>query len=104
MGLRPTRGNENPRRPREKPALSLQKGGVPRRADSRSPACAEDKLRGNDASFDGVIMGLRPTRGNENPRRPREKPALSLPKGGGPHQVDSRLRGNDVTFEGATPP
>jgi hypothetical protein len=40
-------------------------------------------------------MGLRPTRGNENPRRPREKPALSLPKGGDPRRVDSRFRGND---------
>ena len=32
-------------------------------------------------------MGLRPTRGNDNPRRPRES--------GGPRQVDSRFRGND---------
>ena len=40
-------------------------------------------------------MGLRPTPGNENPRRPREKPALSLPKGGDPRRVDSRFRGND---------
>jgi len=32
-------------------------------------------------------MGLRPTRGNENQRRPRE--------GGDPFQVDSRFRGND---------
>jgi len=46
--------------------------------------------------FERVVMGLRPTRGKENlRRRPREKLALSLPKGGGPHQVDSRLRGND---------
>ena len=33
-------------------------------------------------------MGLWSTRGNENPRRPRE--------GGDPWRVDSRLRGNDV--------
>ena len=49
-------------------------------------------------------MGRWPTPGNKNPRRPREKPALSLPKGGDPRQVDSRLRGNDergLIFGGA---
>jgi hypothetical protein len=41
-------------------------------------------------------MGLRPTLGNENQRRPRE--------GGGPcpEELDSRLRGNDVIFAGMT--
>ena len=37
--------------------------------------------------FEGVFMGLWPTRGDEDLRRPREKPALSLPKGGGPREV-----------------
>jgi len=50
MGLPPARGNENPRRPRE--------GGDPWSAgtkmDSRSPAFAEDKLRGNDVTFVGM--------------------------------------------------
>jgi len=40
MALWPTRPNENQRRPRA--------GGDPRPVDSRSPAFAEDKLRGND--------------------------------------------------------
>ena len=37
--------------------------------------------------FKRVSMGLWPTRGNENPRRPRA--------GGDPCRMDSRLRGND---------
>jgi hypothetical protein len=48
-------------------------------------------------------MGLRPTHRDESHRfhHPRAKPALSLPKGGGPcpDELDSRLHGNDVTFE-----
>jgi hypothetical protein len=60
MGLRPTHMDEtHPRcRPRE--------SGDPRPLDSRSPAFAEDKFRGNDVTFDGVIMGLWPTRVNES--------------------------------------
>jgi hypothetical protein len=40
-------------------------------------------------------MGLRPTRGNENPRR---HPRAS--GGPPPEEMDSRFRGNDVTFGG----
>jgi len=46
MGLLPTRENENRRRPRE----SGDPLGVGGKMDSRSPAFAEDKLRGNDES------------------------------------------------------
>ena len=46
-------------------------------------------------------MGLRPTRGNENPaRHPREARPPRRRGSGGPYseELDSRLRGNDVTF------
>ena len=46
MGLRPTRTDENQRRPR----ASGDRSRVGRMMDSRSPAFAEDKLRGNDES------------------------------------------------------
>ena len=78
--------NENQRRPRE--------GGDPWWVGTKM----DSRLRGNDVTFagmtspgvtfGGVSMGLWPTRGNENPRRPRA--------GGDPCRVDSRLRGNDV--------
>jgi len=46
MGLRPTRGIESQRRPRE----SGDPFWARTKMDSRSPAFAEDKLRGNDES------------------------------------------------------
>jgi hypothetical protein len=51
MGLRPTHRDEtHPRcRPRE--------SGDPRPVDSRSPAFAEDKFRGNDVTFEGANYG-----------------------------------------------
>ena len=54
------------------------------------PEGVDSRLRGNDVprvTFERVSMGLWPTRGNENPRRPRA--------GGDPWRMDSRLRGND---------
>ena len=55
MGLRSTHRDESHKRCR--PRVS----GDPRPVDSR--------FRGNDVTFDEVIMGLRPARGNENPSR-----------------------------------
>jgi hypothetical protein len=86
MGLRPTRGNENPSRHR-------RASGGPRHSDE-----LDSRFRGNDVTFEGVSMGVWPTRGNENPsRHPRAS-------GGPRHQdeLDSRFRGNDVTFEGVS--
>ena len=49
MGLRPTRRNEGHR-------VTPAKAGVHvwEELDSRSPAFAEDKLRGNDVTLDGA--------------------------------------------------
>jgi hypothetical protein len=64
MGLRLTHTDESHRlrHPHAKLALSLPKGGGPRHnngLDSRSPAFAEDKFRGNDepgSDFQGSDM------------------------------------------------
>ena len=56
----------------------------------KAPAAGHPLPQGGEgqAMFERVIMGLRPTRDNENQcRRPRES--------GDPRPVDSRLRGND---------
>jgi len=53
----------------------------------------DSRSHGNDLTFRRVSIGLGPTLGNENRRRPRE--------GGDPFRVDSRFRGNDVTFRRA---
>jgi hypothetical protein len=52
MGQRPTHGNES-------------KDVTPAKAGVRVRGELDSRFRGNDVTFDGVIMGLRPTRGNE---------------------------------------
>jgi hypothetical protein len=102
MGLRPTHRNES------QPFVTPAQAGVhiTRTSWIPAPRLRGDKLRGNDVTFDGVSMGLWPTRGNENPsRHPRAS--------GGPHHPSwipaprlrgDKLRGNDVVgviFRGA---
>jgi hypothetical protein len=62
MGLRPTYRNES------QPFVTPRRGGLGHQKE------LDSRFRGNDVTFDGVSMGPRPARGNENPHpcRPRE--------------------------------
>ena len=82
MGLWPTHRDES--RTFVTPA---QAGVHPSKLDSRSPASAEDKLRGNDVTFDGTQRSisavrrglLRPKRTEETLRPPKSTADSEVP-------------------------